>query len=312
MTDTADFYRQMRRIRRLEETLFSLKNAGEIAGSIHLCNGQEAIPVGAASVLEPDDYITATYRGHGWAVARGIELADILAEVMGRRSPLNGGRGASPYFSAAGSNFIGENSIVAAGLPLACGAALTARRHGRSQLSIVSIGDGATNQGAAHEALNMAAVLMLPLVVVIENNVYSEMSPIADMAKVHQLSQRGAAYGIPATTIDGNDPHVVASSIGDAADRARSGGGPTIVEAMTQRYVGHHSGDVQHYRPAGDVERARADEPLARLRAAADQMTLAHYDSIDLQVDAEIEQAVAAARACPEPDPRTVLEHLYV
>ena len=312
MTDTAAFYRQMRRIRRLEETVLSLKNAGEVPGSVHLCNGQEAIPVGAATALNADDYVTATYRGHGWAVAKGIAPTDILAEILGRKSPLNGGRGASPYFSGASVNFIGENSIVAAGLPVACGAALSAKRKGRSQLSIVSIGDGATNQGAAHEALNMAAVLVLPLVVVVENNVYSEMSPIADMAKVDHLSQRGSAYGIPASTIDGNDPHVVAAAIGAAADRARNGGGPTIVEALTERYVGHHSADVQHYRPAGEIERARSDEPLARLRNAADAPTLAHYDSIDREVDAELEQAVVDARAFPEPDPRTVLEHLYV
>jgi TPP-dependent pyruvate/acetoin dehydrogenase alpha subunit len=310
--DTFGFYRQMRRIRGLEETLLSLKNAGEILGSVHPCNGQEAVPVGAATALRSDDYITATYRGHGWAVVAGIPLTDIFAEVLGRASNLNGGRGASPYFSGASVNFIGENSIVAAGLPIACGAALSAARGGRSQISLVSIGDGATNQGAAHEALNVAAVMTLPLVVVVENNVYSEMSPIADMTRVVQLAERGAAYGIPATTIDGNDPIAVAEAIAEAVARARSGGGPTMVEAMVQRYVGHHSGDVQHYRPAGEVEQARADEPLARLRAAADEATLATYNVIDSEVAAEIDHALAVARTIPEPDPGTALDHVYV
>jgi TPP-dependent pyruvate/acetoin dehydrogenase alpha subunit len=177
---------------------------------------------------------------------------------------------------------------------------------------LVSIGDGATNQGAAHEALNIAAVMALPLVVVVENNVYSEMSLISEMARVAQLAERGAAYGIPATTIDGTDPTVVAGAVAEAVDRARGGGGPTMVEAMVQRYVGHHSGDVQHYRPAGEVDRARADEPLARLRTAADEATLAAYDSIDGEVDAEIDQALAVARTIPEPDPSTVLDHIYV
>src|SRR5665647_1009799 len=234
-------YRQMRRIRGLEEALLALKNSGEVPGSFHPCIGQEAIPVGAASALCADDYITATYRGHGWAVAAGVSLTDILAESMGRNSAINGGRGASPYFSSAAVNFIGENSIVAAGLPMACGAALSAKNNGHGQVSIVSIGDGATNQGAAHEALNMAAVLDLPLVVVIENNVYSEMTLLAEMVRVAQLADRGPAYGIPATTVDGNAPAVVASAIALAVARARGGGGPSIVEAMTQRLVGHHS-----------------------------------------------------------------------
>ncbi|HZV25936.1 MAG TPA: thiamine pyrophosphate-dependent dehydrogenase E1 component subunit alpha [Acidothermaceae bacterium] len=310
--DTFDCYRQMRRIRRLEETLVDLKNAGEILGSVHPCNGQEAVPVGAATALRSDDYITATYRGHGWAVVAGIALVDIFAEVLGRASNLNGGRGASPYFSSPGVNFIGENSIVGAGLPIACGAALSAMRDGRAQVSLVSIGDGATNQGAVHEALNLAAVMTLPLVVVVENNVYSEMSPIAEMTRVVQLAERGAAYGIPATIVDGNDAAEVAAAVDAAVARARGGGGPTMVEAMTQRYVGHHSGDVQHYRPTGEVERARADEPLARLRAAADDDTLVKYSAVDIEVDAEIDNALTVARTIPEPDPGTVLEHIYV
>lgn len=311
MIDTLDAYRQMRRIRRLEETMQTLKEAGEVPGSIHLCIGQEAVPVGAATTLRADDYVTATYRGHGWALVAGAQPTDVLAEVMGRRSALNGGRGASPYLSAASVNFIGENSIVGAGVPIACGAALSAQRAGREQVSVVSIGDGATNQGAVHEALNLAAVLTLPLVVVVENNVYSEMSPIRDMVRVAQLAERGAAYGVPATTVDGNDVAAVADACLVAIERARGGGGPTIVEAMTQRLAGHYSGDVQHYRPAGEVERARRDEPLARLRAAADASTLARYDQVDAEVEAELTEAVTAARAVPTPDPSTLMEHLY-
>lgn len=311
MLDTLTYYRQMRRIRRLEEELLILKGAGEIPGSVHPSNGQEAVPVGAATSLRADDFITATYRGHGWAVVAGISLADILAEILGRASNLNGGRGASPYFSGASANFIGENSIVAAGLPIACGAALSAKRDGRSQISLVSIGDGATNQGAAHEALNLAAVMVLPLVVVIENNVYSEMSPIRDMVKVGLLSERGAGYGIPAMTVDGNDPAAVAASVAQAVVRAREGGGPSIVEAMTNRYMGHHSGDVQHYRPAGEVEQVRADEPLARLQASADEATLMSFKDIDAEVEAEIVTALSVARGIPEPDPATVLEYVY-
>lgn len=311
MTSIAE-YRQMLRIRLLEENMMRLKGAGEVPGSIHLCIGQEAIPVGTARSLRTDDYVTATYRGHGWAIVAGAAPAEILAEVMGRVSSLNGGRGASPYLSDAEHNFIGENSIVGAGVPIACGAALTAKREKKGRVSVVSIGDGATNQGAVHESLNMAAVLQLPVVFIVENNVYSEMSPISEMVRIDRLARRGDGYGIPAVTVDGNDVSAVASGVGDAVARARMGGGPTFVEATTQRLVGHYSGDVQHYRPPGELDRAREDEPLARIRRAADAELAAQLREVDLEVEQEIALAVTTARSSPFPSPETVLEHVYV
>jgi TPP-dependent pyruvate/acetoin dehydrogenase alpha subunit len=170
MNDVVEFYRQMLRIRMVEEQLIKLKDLGEIPGSMHLCIGQEAIPVGVSAHLTADDYVVATYRGHGWAISRGTSPAAIFAEIMGRDSVLNGGRAGSPYFSDARNNFLGENSIVGAGVPIAAGAALTASRRSDRRVAVASIGDGATNQGAVHEALNMAAVLALPLVLIIENN----------------------------------------------------------------------------------------------------------------------------------------------
>ncbi|MEW2475741.1 MULTISPECIES: thiamine pyrophosphate-dependent dehydrogenase E1 component subunit alpha [Micromonospora] len=307
-----DDYRAMARIRRFEERLTALKDAGEIPGSIHLCNGQEAIPVGAARTLRDGDYVTATYRGHGWALARGVDMTGLFAEMMGRDSAVNGGRAASPYLSDPGRWFVGENSIVGAGVPIATGAALTAQRTGSRAVSVVSIGDGAMNQGNVHEALNMAAVLDLPLVLVVENNVYSEMSRIEDMVRVRQLAERAAGYGIPGRVVDGNDPDAVAEAVGEAVTRAREGSGPSIVEAMTERLVGHYSGDVQHYRPAGEVAAAREREPLARIRAAADADLAARLDVIDAEVAAEVEAAIAAARAVPYPDPATVKEYVYV
>lgn len=289
-----------------------LKGKGEVPGSIHLCIGQEAIPVGAGAVLRSDDYITATYRGHGWGVVAGVSLIDIVAEAIGHASKANGGRAASPYFSSSQCNFIGENSIVGAGVPIACGAALSAIRSQRSQVSVVSIGDGATNQGAFHESLNMAAVLRLPLVIVVENNVYSEMSRIDEMALVEKLALRGSAYGIPGVTVDGNNADAVEAAMVDAVERARSGHGPTIVEALTERLVGHYSGDVQHYRPAGEIERARTVEPLRRLRDSQDAAYSGIFNAIDTEIELEIAEAIDAARALPLPDPATVLEHIYV
>ena len=176
---------------------------------------------------------------------------------------------------------------------------------------MVAFGDGATNQGAVHEGWNMAAMLDLPLVTIVENNLYSEMTPISDLVRVGRLAERGGAYGIASTTVDGNDTDTVAAAVAVAVERARSGGGPSIVEALTQRIVGHHTGDVQHYRPPGEIERARADEPLARLRSGADDQTAAAYDAIDVEVGAETEAALAAARAVPVADPATLLEHVY-
>ena len=307
-----DDYRAMARIRRFEERLTALKDAGEIPGSIHLCNGQEAIPVGAARTLRDGDHVTATYRGHGWALARGVDMAGLFAEMMGRDSAVNGGRAASPYLSDPGRWFVGENSIVGAGVPIATGAALTAQRTGSGAVSVVSIGDGAMNQGNVHEALNLAAVLDLPLVLVVENNVYSEMSRIEDMVRIRQLAERAAGYGIPGRVVDGNDPDAVAEAVAEAVTRAREGSGPSIVEAMTERLVGHYSGDVQHYRPAGEVAAAREREPLARIRAAADADLAARLDVIDAEVAAEVEAAIAAARAVPYPDPAPVKEYVYV
>ncbi|MEU1755198.1 thiamine pyrophosphate-dependent dehydrogenase E1 component subunit alpha [Micromonospora matsumotoense] len=307
-----DDYRLMARIRRFEERLTALKDAGEIPGSIHLCNGQEAIPVGACRALRDGDYVTATYRGHGWAIARGVDLTGLFAEMMGRDSALCGGRAASPYLSDPGRWFVGENSIVGAGVPIATGAALTAQRTGSGAVSVVTIGDGAMNQGNVHEALNLAAVLDLPLVLVVENNVYSEMSRISDMVRVRQLAERAAGYGLPGRVVDGNDPDAVAEAVTEAVTRAREGSGPSIVEAMTERLVGHYSGDAQHYRPTGEIAAAREREPLARVRRAADADLTARLDAIDAEVSTEIETAVTAARAVPYPDPATAEEHVYV
>ena len=311
LSDILHMYREMRRIRSFEDRLMDLKAGGEVPGSMHLTNGQEAIAVGVASVLRPDDYVTATYRGHGWAIARGSDLAGLFAEVMARSGGVNGGRAGSPYFSDASINFLGENSIVGAGVPIAAGAALSAQRHGQRQVSVVAIGDGATNQGAVHEALNLAATLMLPMVLVVENNIYSEMVRIKDMTRIDQLAIRAEGYGIPGVTIDGNDATVVAAAAAEAVERARRGEGPTLIEAMTQRLVGHHSGDAQHYRPRGEVAEAALDEPLHRIRSAADPVLLTELDAVDAAVSAEIERAVDAARDTELPDPNTAKDHVY-
>lgn len=307
-------YRAIAIIRAFEDRCMELKLAGEIPGSIHLCSGQEAIPVGACRALDSGDAVTATYRGHGWAIARGLPLPDLFAELLGRDSPLCGGRAGSPYFSSAPYGFMGENSIVGAGVPMAVGAGLAALHDGSGAVSIVSIGDGALSQGAVHEGLNFAAVYSLPLVVVVENNLYSEMTPVKTMVRIDPLSRRADGYGIRALTIDGNDADAVEEAVGDAVVRARRGEGPTFIEALTERLVGHYSGDAQQYRPAGEIAAAREREPLARLRKSAAERGPewpARLDQIDGEVTDMIDSALDAARAVPFPAASTATEHVY-
>lgn len=314
MVSIEETYRSIALIRAFEDRAMELKTAGEIPGSIHLCSGQEAIPVGACRELEARDAVSATYRGHGWAIARGIPPADIFAELLGRESPLCGGRAGSPYFSSARHGFLGENSIVGAGVPIAMGAALAARHDGSGAVSIVSIGDGALSQGAAHEALNFAAVFALPLVVVVENNRYSEMTPISAMVRINPLARRADGYGIPSATVDGNDVDAVQAAVREAVERARQGEGPTLVEALTERLVGHYSGDLQQYRPSGEVAAASEREPLARLRSSAGARgatVVGRLVEIDQEVSRVIEQALADARSYPLPSPSTARDHLY-
>lgn len=311
--ESVEAYRCMCRIRVFEEVCMALHRDGEITGSIHLCVGQEAIPVGACNALHPGDAVTATYRGHGWAIARGVPLADLFAEIIGRSSALCGGRGGSAYLSSAAHGFLGENSIVGGGVPMAVGAALAAKHAKSSAVSLAAVGDGALNQGAAHEALNLAAAFQLPFVLVVENNKYSEMTPIEDMVRVSPLSRRADAYGMPGVTVDGNDAETVKNAVGDAVDRARHGHGPSLVEALTERLVGHYSGDAQQYRPKGEVEAAREREPLARLRgsAAGDAELLEALDNAAEQARREVQAALTAAMSYPLPDPATARKHTY-
>lgn len=303
----------MWRIRAFEEKVRDLRVEGSIVGSVHLCIGQEAIPVGACDALEPEDALFATYRGHGWAIARGVPVEPLFAELMGRATGVNGGRGGSAHFSAADYGFHGENSIVGAGAPIACGAALAGRYDGSGRAAMTVFGDGAMNQGAVHEAMNFAAALDLPVVFICENNGYSELTPIADMVRTRRLADRAAAYGMPGHRIDGNDAEAVRFHVRDALEVAREGGGPTLLECMTERMVGHYIGDAETYRLPGEMDRIKRREPIARLRQGllADGVPAADIDAVETRARAEISSAAEAALATPLADPDTVKEHLY-
>ena len=302
--------RAMWRIRAFEEKVQALHKSGDVRGSVHLCIGQEAGPVGACAALTEVDALFATYRGHGWAIARGTPLRSLFAELLGRATGVNGGRGGSAYFSAPEYGFYGENSIVGAGVSHAVGAALAGRYDGTGRLGMSVFGDGALNQGAVHEALNLAAVLGLPVLFLCENNRYSELTPILDMVRNERLTDRAAALGLPGVRIDGNDPVVVRETVVALAEAAREGGGPAFVELTTQRLVGHYIGDVQQYRTKDELEADGVVEPIAVATARAAGSGV-DTQALEYEVREEVEAAAELALADPLADVRTVREHLY-
>jgi len=312
--DLLELYRRMRVIRRAEERLEELYRAGEVYGSLHLCIGQEATAVGACAALRREDVITCTYRGHGAALAKGLPLPSMMAELMGRETGCCRGRGGSMLLTDLGVGLLGASGIVAGGIPMAVGAAMAARLDGSDRVALAFFGDGATNQGVFHESLNMAALWALPCVFVCENNLYAEMTPIAEEASVARLADRGCAYGIPGVTVDGNDVEAVYEVTAQAVARARAGGGPTLVEALTYRLTGHMFGDPQAYRPADEVASWRARDPLlvARQRLAARGVRPETLSRIDAEVEAALEAAVAFARRSPEPPAEEAMRDVYV
>jgi TPP-dependent pyruvate/acetoin dehydrogenase alpha subunit len=303
----------MHRIRLCEEKIVELRKKGDIQGSVHLCIGQEAIYVGARGALAAHDRVFSTYRGHGWALACGVPPEKLIAELLGRATGVCEGRGGSAYFSAADWGFYGENSIVGAGAPIACGAALASKLRKEGSVALTAFGDGAMNQGGIHEAMNFAAYLDLPVLFICENNTYAELTPLRETVKDPDLYKRAAAYGIPGVRIDGNDADAVRASVSHYAEQARAGKGPALIEMMTQRLVGHYYGDMQSYRPRGEITEAKKTEPIVRLRQSlvAAGMAATELDALEAGVREEIEQAAAAALAAPLADVTKVKEHLY-
>ncbi len=256
--------REMLRIRELEQRSLDLSTATppEVIGSAHFCAGQEAVPVGAIAGLAKNDQIVATYRGHGWALASGLALTEVFGEICQRSIGVNGGRGGSAYMMAPDRRFIGENSIVGAGVPIACGVAMANVASQNGRVVIVSIGDGAFNQGSTHEGLAFAAARSLPVLIICENNGWSELTPTSLTFKVERIAQRASGYGIPGVTIDGADPLVVRDTVKEAAKRAREGRGPVLIECRVPRLWGHYNRDIEHYRPKEDRDQARARDPI--------------------------------------------------
>jgi pyruvate dehydrogenase E1 component alpha subunit len=307
-------YEQMALIRRTEKAAHDLFLAGLVKGTTHLAAGHEAVAVGASAALRRDDYVFATYRGHHHAMARGATAAECLAELMSKATGVCRAKGGSMHLTKASAGMLGSYAIVGAHLPMAAGAAWSARLRGSGQVAVAFFGDGATNIGAFHETLNIAAVWSLPVLFVCENNLYMEYTAIGSVTAVaNPAADRAPGYGLPAEVIDGNDVVVVASAVGRAVDRARAGRGPTVIEARTYRHFGHSRTDPATYRPPEEVQEWLRRDPLdlARARLAGLGVPAEAADEADERAAREVAEAVAAARAAPGPDPADALTDVW-
>ncbi|MBN2021183.1 MAG: hypothetical protein JW809_00170 [Pirellulales bacterium] len=315
-SELVHLYRRMLLIRRFEQTAQLMYRNGELPGFIHLYIGEEATGVGVMAHLREDDWITSTHRGHGHALAKGVPPRIVLAELAGKATGCCGGRGGSMHLYSPAHGLFGTNGVVTAGIPSAVGLALSAKTRGTDQVAVAFFGDGATNHGAFHEAVNFGSVQNAPVVFVCENNLYATATPLAMATRNTNIASKAAAYGIPGVRVDGNDVVAVWQAAGEAVGRARSGQGPTLIESLTYRQVGHQEGDpVIGWRRTQEewdswVERC----PVATFRRRlVESGTAAEADlaAIEAEVEREIEEAIEFARSSPRPDPATATAHTW-
>jgi len=308
-------FRKMWLIRLFEEKVDYFFAKGMIHGTTHLCVGEEATAVGSGSVLRKSDWITATHRGHGQTIAKGTDINKMMAELFGKTSGTNKGKGGSMHIAEIETGNLGANGVVGGGYPIAVGAALSAHMKKTDQVCLCYAGDGSTNEGSFHESLNLAAIWNLPVVFFIENNQYGMSGPIKDMAKVKDLSTRAIAYGMPGITIDGNNLIEVVNTTFDAVERARKGEGPTLIEAKTYRWKGHSKSDAKKYRTREEEDMWKTQrDPIANFRAElikAGILSDAQADEIQAKAAETIEAAVAFAEAGERPNADQLLTDIY-
>ncbi len=307
---SAELYRTVRLIRRFEECAIELTRSGEIAGGIHPYIGQEAVAAGCCAALRADDVITSTHRGHGHVLAKGADPGRLLAELAGRVTGLNRGRGGSMHAADVSLGVLGANGIVGAGAPIAVGAAWAARQAGVDRVAMSFFGEGAVNQGVLLEALNLAALQRAAVVFVCENNGYAVTLPVRS-GTAGQVTARAEAFGIHSRTVDGMDPQAVFAAATDAVDRARGGDGPVFLECLTYRFEAHHTRDHRlrlRYRSDDEVAHWKARDPLLIQGQRLDPAAREH---LDREVESVLADAVTFALASPAPDPDGALDFLY-
>jgi acetoin:2,6-dichlorophenolindophenol oxidoreductase subunit alpha len=299
-----EMYRTQVVIREAEQRAYDLFLQNLVKGTSHLSLGQEAVAAGFAGAMRQGDLSFCTYRGHAHTLARGVPIAKVLGELMQRDTGLMRGKGGSMHLTSVEHGVMGSYAIIGAHLPIACGAAWRAQYKGQKDVSVCFFGDGTTNIGAFHEALNFAAVWKLPVVFICENNLYMEYTPISDVTAVpHPAADRAAAYGLPRIIVDGNDADAVYRSAVVAYEKARAGDGPSLIECMTYRYSGHSRADPAKYRPEGELEKWKERDPIKVYRERLKQFGVAEETilGIDTDVKREVDEATEACKAAPPP-----------
>lgn len=308
-------YNKMNEIRDFEETAWTLFTENKLRGSVHLYTGEEAVAASVCAQLTDEDLIASTHRGHGHCIAKGAELDRALAELMGKATGYCKGRSGSMHIADFTKGNLGANAIVGGGIPIATGGALGLKMQNKPNVAVAFFGDGASNQGTFHESINMAAVWKLPIIYVIENNQFGMTVPVEQSTSVKDISVRGAAYGIPGVTVDGNDVVAVYEAFATAKERALKGEGPSIIECKTYRWRGHWTGDPEVYRTREDVEWWKANkdpiknfgEYLVKNKLAAKK----ELAEIDKAAADKMAAAVEFAMNSPEPDPAHVLDDVF-
>jgi len=312
--DLINFYTRMLRIRRVEERVMEVFLKGEIPGFIHVCIGQEATPVAVCSHLRPSDYVSTTHRGHGHALAKGIDLKLFMAELFGKGNGLCRGRSGSMHVADSRLGIMGANGIVGGGLPIATGAAFTAQYKHTDQVAVCFFGEGATDEGTFHESLNFAAIKKLPILYVCENNGWAQFTPQKVHMPIKNVSDRAANYGLSGVTVP-NDFLKIYEAAGQAVRRARNGEGPTLLEVQSIRWYGHFVGDQQKYRGEEDVKTGRQQDCIGNFqqKLLADKvLTEQDLKTIEEDLQKEIEAAVDFARQSPLPSPEELMAEIYV
>lgn len=305
---------RMLKIRYFEDRVKDLFAAGQLPGFVHLYLGEEAVAVGACAALMDSDYITSTHRGHGHIIAKGGEIKYMMAELFGKATGYNKGKGGSMHIAWPELGILGANGIVGGGLPICTGAALSAKLRKSGQVAVCFFGDGASNEGTFHESLNIAGAFSLPCVYVCENNLYAVGTRQSEVRKVEDIADRGAGYGIPGIAIDGNNVLTVYETVREAVDRARRGLGPTLVECKTYRWRAHFEGEPDNYRPPEEVAAWIKREPVAPYRRKMiEQEILTEEEACRIEdgVKHELEEAVEFARHSAFPEPATALDGLW-
>jgi len=305
-------YQKMNEIRCFEDEVRRKFGMGLIPGFVHLYAGEEAVATGVMALLEDADYITSTHRGHGHALAKGCDIKGMMAEIMGKRDGLGGGKGGSMHVADVGKGMLGANGIVGGGFGLAAGAALSIKTLGRDNVAVCFFGDGASNEGTFHEGLNLASILKLPVLFVCENNQFGEGTPFRYASASETVAERAAAYNMPGVRVDGMDVEAVYHATKEAIERAKAGNGPTLIECDTYRQYGHFEGDEQKYKADDDPNKDR--DPIIEFRGKAiakGWMTDEEANEIEAAAEKKVEEAVAFAEASPLPDESSLYTDIF-